>query len=84
MLHGKECLSSYTTGEELCQKLIELEQLLKQESDNDEEVDILNITEPLKVNIKKEQEETQEEAKFYLAPQSASEFVRETAQQVNF
>ncbi|KAG8135783.1 putative YEATS domain-containing protein, partial [Naja naja] len=77
-----ECLSSYTTGEELCRKLIELEQLLKQESDNDEEVDILNITEPLKINIKREQEETQEEAKFYLAPQSASEFVRETAQQV--
>ncbi|XP_063163028.1 YEATS domain-containing protein 2 isoform X2 [Candoia aspera] len=77
-----ECSSSYTTGEELCQKLRELEQFLKQESDNDEEVDILNITEPLKVNIKKEQEETQEEAKFYLAPQSASEFVRETAQQI--
>ncbi|XP_034295693.1 YEATS domain-containing protein 2 [Pantherophis guttatus] len=77
-----ECSSSYTTGEELCRKLIELEQLLKQESDNDEEVDILNITEPLKINIKKEQEETQEEAKFYLAPQSASEYVRETAQQV--
>ncbi|XP_025020227.1 YEATS domain-containing protein 2 isoform X2 [Python bivittatus] len=77
-----ECSSSYTTGEELCRKLIELEQFLKQESDNNEEVDILNITEPLKVNIKKEQEETQEEAKFYLAPQSASEFVRETAQQI--
>ncbi|XP_058044302.1 YEATS domain-containing protein 2 isoform X2 [Ahaetulla prasina] len=77
-----ECSSSYTTGEELCRKLMELEQLLKQESDNDEEVDILNITEPLKINIKKEQEETQEEAKFYLAPQSASEYVRETAQQV--
>uniref|UniRef100_A0A8C5SWE1 YEATS domain-containing protein 2 n=1 Tax=Laticauda laticaudata TaxID=8630 RepID=A0A8C5SWE1_LATLA len=77
-----ECSSSYTTGEEMCRKLIELQQLLKQESDNDEEVDILNITEPLKINIKKEQEETQEEAKFYLAPQSASELVRETAQQV--
>uniref|UniRef100_A0A8D0E9M7 YEATS domain-containing protein 2 n=1 Tax=Salvator merianae TaxID=96440 RepID=A0A8D0E9M7_SALMN len=77
-----ECLSSYTTGEELCQKLEEMERYLKREPDNDEEVDILTVTEPLKMNIKKEPEEKQEEAKFYLAPQPASEFVRETVQQV--
>ncbi|XP_066477950.1 YEATS domain-containing protein 2 isoform X2 [Tiliqua scincoides] len=77
-----ECSSSYTTGEELCRKLEELEYFLKQEPDSDEEVDILNITEPLKMNIKKEQEEKQEEANFYLAPQPPSEFVRETVEQI--
>ncbi|XP_044291947.1 YEATS domain-containing protein 2 isoform X5 [Varanus komodoensis] len=77
-----ECSSSYTTGEEICRKLVELERLLKQEPDNDEEVDILGITEPLKMNIKKEQEEKQTEAKLYLTPQPASEFVRKTVQQI--
>ncbi|XP_062988523.1 YEATS domain-containing protein 2 [Elgaria multicarinata webbii] len=77
-----ECSSSYTTGEEICQKLEELEQFLKQEPDNDEEVDILNIIEPLKINIKTEQEEKQAEAKFYMTPQPASEFVRDTVQQI--
>ncbi|XP_053166413.1 YEATS domain-containing protein 2 isoform X2 [Hemicordylus capensis] len=77
-----ECSSSYTTGEELCRKLEELERFLKQEPDNDEEIDILNVTEPLKINIKKEQEEKQEEAKLFLASQPASEFVKETAQQI--
>lgn len=66
----------------MCRKLQELEHFLTQEPENDEEVDILNITEPLKTNIKKEQEEKQEEAKVYLAPQPASEFVSETVQQV--
>lgn len=82
LLLWKECSSSYTTGEELCRKLEELERFLKQEPDSDEEVDILNITEPLKINIKTEQEEKQEEANFYLASQPASEFVKEAVQQV--
>uniref|UniRef100_A0ACB8FA45 YEATS domain-containing protein 2 n=2 Tax=Sphaerodactylus townsendi TaxID=933632 RepID=A0ACB8FA45_9SAUR len=77
-----ECSSSYSTGEELCRKLEELERFLKQEPENDEEVDILNIAEPAKINIKKEQEEKQEETKFYLPPQPASEFVSETVQQI--
>ncbi|XP_028586476.2 YEATS domain-containing protein 2 isoform X1 [Podarcis muralis] len=77
-----ECSSSYTTGEELCRKLEELERFLKQEPDNDEEIDIINVAEPLKINIKKEPEEKQEEAKFYLAPQPTSEFVRETVEQI--
>ncbi|XP_015282950.1 PREDICTED: YEATS domain-containing protein 2 [Gekko japonicus] len=77
-----ECSSSYTIGEELCQKLEELEHFLKQEPENDEEVDILNVTEPVKTNIKKEQEEKQEEAKFYLPSEPASEFVSEAAQQI--
>ncbi|XP_074859713.1 YEATS domain-containing protein 2 isoform X2 [Carettochelys insculpta] len=77
-----ECPSSYTSGEELCCKLEELQQFLKQEPENEEEVDILSCTEPLKINIKKEQEEKQEEMKFYLASMPGSEFVRDMAQEI--
>nr|XP_009511135.1 PREDICTED: YEATS domain-containing protein 2 [Phalacrocorax carbo] len=77
-----ECPSSYSSGEELCRKLEELQQFLKREPEHEEEVDILNFSEPLKVNIKKEQEEKQEEMKFYLASLPASEFVRDTAEKI--
>ncbi|XP_063195628.1 YEATS domain-containing protein 2 isoform X3 [Chroicocephalus ridibundus] len=77
-----ECPSSYSSGEELCRKLEELQQLLKQEPEHEEEVDILNFSEPLKINIKKEQEEKQEEMKFYLASLPASEFVRDAAEKI--
>ncbi|KAM6258539.1 YEATS domain-containing protein 2 isoform 3-T5 [Porphyrio hochstetteri] len=77
-----ECPSSYSSGEELCRKLEELQQLLKREPDHEEEVDILNFSEPLKINIKKEQEEKQEEMKFYLASLPASEFVRDAAEKI--
>ncbi|XP_065604007.1 YEATS domain-containing protein 2 isoform X2 [Cyrtonyx montezumae] len=71
--------SSYSSGEDLCRKLEDLQQFLKQEPEHEEEVDVLNFSEPLKINIKKEQEEKQEEMKFYLASLPASDFVRETA-----
>ncbi|XP_041897731.1 YEATS domain-containing protein 2 isoform X5 [Corvus kubaryi] len=77
-----ECPSSYSSGEELCRKLEELQQFLKQEPEHEEEVDILNFSEPLKINIKKEQEEKQEEMKFYMASLPASEFVRDTAEKI--
>ncbi|NXP45807.1 YETS2 protein, partial [Heliornis fulica] len=77
-----ECPSSYSSGEELCRKLEELQQFLKREPEHEEEVDILNFSEPLKINIKKEQEEKQEETKFYLASLPASEFVRDTAEKI--
>ncbi|XP_052660944.1 YEATS domain-containing protein 2 isoform X5 [Harpia harpyja] len=77
-----ECPSSYSSGEELCHKLEELQQFLKREPEHEEEVDILNFSEPLKINIKKEQEEKQEEMKFYLASLPASEFVRDTAEKI--
>uniref|UniRef100_A0A8C3TV56 YEATS domain-containing protein 2 n=1 Tax=Catharus ustulatus TaxID=91951 RepID=A0A8C3TV56_CATUS len=77
-----ECPSSYSSGEELCRKLEELQQFLKQEAEHEEEVDILNFSEPLKINIKKEQEEKQEEMKFYMASLPASEFVRDTAEKI--
>ncbi|XP_009074245.1 PREDICTED: YEATS domain-containing protein 2 [Acanthisitta chloris] len=74
--------SSYSSGEELCQKLEELQQFLKREPEHEEEVDILSFSEPLKINIKKEQEEKEEEMKFYLASLPASEFVRDTAEKI--
>ncbi|KAM4895020.1 YEATS domain-containing protein 2 isoform 1-T1 [Sylvia borin] len=77
-----ECPSSYSSGEELCRKLEELQQFLKQEPEHEEEVDILNFSEPLKINIKKEQEEKQEEMKFYMASLPASEFVRDAAEKI--
>ncbi|KAM6063413.1 YEATS domain-containing protein 2 isoform 3-T7 [Chlamydotis macqueenii] len=77
-----ECPSSYSSGEELCRKLEDLQQFLKQEPEHEEEVDVLNFNEPLKINIKKEQEEKQEEMKFYLASLPASEFVRDTAEKI--
>ncbi|NXP22236.1 YETS2 protein, partial [Scytalopus superciliaris] len=77
-----ECPSSYSSGEELCRKLEELQQFLKQEPEHEEEVDILNFNEPLKINIKKEQEEKQEEMKFYMASLPESEFVRDAAEKI--
>ncbi|XP_069721446.1 YEATS domain-containing protein 2 isoform X2 [Phaenicophaeus curvirostris] len=77
-----ECPSSYSSGEELCRKLEDLQQFLKREPEHEEEVDILNFSEPLKINIKKEQEEKQEEMKFYLASLPASEFVRDAAEKI--
>ncbi|XP_068057453.1 YEATS domain-containing protein 2 isoform X2 [Anomalospiza imberbis] len=77
-----ECPSSYSSGEELCRKLEELQQFLKQEPEHEEEVDILSFSEPLKINIKKEQEEKQEEMKFYMASLPASEFVRDAAEKI--
>ncbi|XP_052541531.1 YEATS domain-containing protein 2 isoform X5 [Tympanuchus pallidicinctus] len=74
--------SSYSSGEDLCRKLEELQQFLKQEPEHEEEVDVLNFSEPLKINIKKEKEEKQEEMKFYLASLPASEFVRDTAEKI--
>uniref|UniRef100_A0A803YJX1 YEATS domain-containing protein 2 n=1 Tax=Meleagris gallopavo TaxID=9103 RepID=A0A803YJX1_MELGA len=56
--------SSYSSGEDLCRKLEQLQQFLKQEPEHEEEVD----------------EEKQEEMKFYLASLPASEFVRDTAE----
>lgn len=45
-------------------------------------MDILNLSEPLQINIKKEQEEKQEEMKFYLPPTPGSEFIGDITQKV--
>uniref|UniRef100_A0A8C6R9H2 YEATS domain containing 2 n=1 Tax=Nannospalax galili TaxID=1026970 RepID=A0A8C6R9H2_NANGA len=77
-----ECLSSFSSADDLCRKLEELQQFQKRELENEEEVDILNLPEPLKTNIKKEQEEKPEEMKFCLPPTVGSEFVGDLTQKI--
>ncbi|XP_036622615.1 YEATS domain-containing protein 2 isoform X3 [Trichosurus vulpecula] len=82
LITKKECPSSFTTAEDLCRKLEDLQQCQKREPENDEEVDILSVTEPLKINIKREREEKQAGVKFYVETTPASEFVSDTAQKI--
>ncbi|KAM6223918.1 YEATS domain-containing protein 2 [Rhynchocyon petersi] len=77
-----ECPSSFSSADNLCRKLEDLQQFQKREPENEEEVDILNLSEPLKISIKKEQEEKQEEMKFYLPPTPGSEFIGDITQKI--
>ncbi|XP_078266841.1 YEATS domain-containing protein 2 isoform X2 [Rhinoraja longicauda] len=77
-----ECPSTYTGASELCQRLMEVEDILKTESESDEEVDIISTIEPSKVKIKKELEEVDEEVNFYMGTVPALEYARDTAQQI--
>ncbi|KAL6082033.1 hypothetical protein STEG23_029418, partial [Scotinomys teguina] len=77
-----ECLSSFSTADDLCRKLEDLQQFQKREPENEEEVDVLSLAEPLKTNIKKEQEEKQEETRLYLPPPPGSEFVGDITQKI--
>uniref|UniRef100_A0A4W2GEM0 YEATS domain-containing protein 2 n=1 Tax=Bos indicus x Bos taurus TaxID=30522 RepID=A0A4W2GEM0_BOBOX len=77
-----ECPSSFSSADNLCRKLEDLQQFQKREPENEEEVDILNVSEPLKINIKKEQEEKQEEMKLYLPPTPGSEFIGDITQKI--
>ncbi|XP_062066397.1 YEATS domain-containing protein 2 isoform X2 [Lepus europaeus] len=77
-----ECPSSFSSADNLCRKLEDLQQFQKREPENEEEVDILTLSEPLKTNIKKEHEEKQEEMKFYLPPTPGSEFIADVAQKI--
>lgn len=77
-----ECPSSFSSADNLCRKLEDLQQFQKREPENEEEVDILSLSEPVKINIKKEQEEKQEEVKFYLPPTPGSEFIGDVTQKV--
>lgn len=45
-------------------------------------MDVLSLSEPLKTTIKKEQEEKQEEMRFYLPPTPGSGFVGDITQKV--
>ncbi|XP_074184768.1 YEATS domain-containing protein 2 isoform X3 [Rhinolophus sinicus] len=74
--------SSFSSADNLCRKLEDLQQFQKREPENEEEVDILNLSEPLQINIKKEQEEKQEEMKFYLPPTPGSEFIGDITQKI--
>ncbi|XP_054556386.1 YEATS domain-containing protein 2 isoform X3 [Talpa occidentalis] len=77
-----ECPSSFSSADNLCRKLEDLQQFQKREPETEEEVDILNLSEPLKISIKKEQEEKQEEMKFYLPPTPGSEFIGDVTQKI--
>ncbi|XP_030616704.1 YEATS domain-containing protein 2 isoform X3 [Delphinapterus leucas] len=77
-----ECPSSFSSADNLCRKLEDLQQFQKREPEHEEEVDILNLSEPLKINIKKEQDEKQEEMKFYLPPTPGSEFIGDITQKI--
>lgn len=77
-----ECPSSFSSADNLCRKLEDLQQFQKREPENEEEVDILSLPEPVKISIKKEQEEKQEEMKFYLPPTLGSEFIGDITQKV--
>lgn len=77
-----ECPSSFSSADNLCRKLEDLQQFQKREPENEEEVDILGLSEPLKINIKKEQEEKQEEMKLYLPPTPSSEFIGDITQKI--
>ncbi|XP_059805668.1 YEATS domain-containing protein 2 isoform X2 [Hypanus sabinus] len=77
-----ECPATYTGANELCQRLMEVENILKTESESDEEVDIINTIEPSKVKVKKELEDVDEEVKFYMGTMPALEYARDTAQQI--
>lgn len=74
--------SSFSSADNLCQKLDDLQQFQKREPENEEEVDILNLPESLKINIKKEQEEKPEEVKLYLPPTPGSEFIDNITQKI--
>lgn len=77
-----ECLSSLSSADSLCRKLEDLQQFQKKEPENEEEVDVLTLSEPVQTNIKKEQEEKQEEMKVYLPPTPGSEFIGDLTQQI--
>lgn len=77
-----ECPSSFSSADNLCRKLEGLQQFQKREPEKEEEVDILSLPEPLKSHVKKEQEEKQEEMKFYLPPTLGSEFIGDITQKV--
>ncbi|KAK2868514.1 hypothetical protein Q7C36_000385 [Tachysurus vachellii] len=81
-----ECPSTLTDGEELCQRLEQLQRLLKTEPEEEdtEPVDIVAVEEDRskRVKVKQEQEEAEEEPKFFLGLCPSSQFVRDTAEQI--
>lgn len=78
-----ECPVTYLPADELCQRLQELQGLLKTEPESEEEVvDVVGVKQPVKIQIKQEKEDEDEEVRFYLGPSPATEFVRDAAQQI--
>lgn len=81
-----ECSSTLTGCEELCQRLEQLQRLLKAEPDeeDDEPLDIISVkdTDAAKVKIKQEQDETEQDPKFFLGRCPSTQFIRDTAEQI--
>ncbi|MBN3284003.1 YETS2 protein, partial [Polyodon spathula] len=78
-----ECPVTYLQADELCQRLQELQGLLKTEPESEEEVvDVVGVKQPVKNQIKQEKEDEDEEVRFYLGPSPATEFVRDAGQQI--
>ncbi|XP_053565856.1 YEATS domain-containing protein 2 [Bombina bombina] len=73
--------STCSSAEALCRKVEELEKILKTESDNDEEVDVMSIEEIQKAHIKSEKE-NEEDLKSYMTTSPSCEFVRDVAQEI--
>ncbi|XP_053507744.1 YEATS domain-containing protein 2 isoform X1 [Ictalurus furcatus] len=82
-----ECPSTLTDGEELCQRLEQLQRILKTEPEEEdtEPVDIVAVKEvhSSRVKVKQEQEEAEEEPKYFLGLCPSSQFVRDTAEQIS-
>ncbi|RXN20119.1 YEATS domain-containing 2 isoform X1 [Labeo rohita] len=79
--------SSTLTGcEELSQRLEQLQRILKAEPDeeDDEPLDIISVKDidAAKVKIKLEQDEAEQEPKFFLGRCPSTQFIRDTAEQI--
>ncbi|KAJ8357429.1 hypothetical protein SKAU_G00202230 [Synaphobranchus kaupii] len=79
-----ECPSTLLSAEELCQRLADLQKLLKTEPEEDDEpLDVTGVrAPPAKVHVKQEGDEADQEPKFYLAPSPSTHFIRDSAQQI--
>ncbi|TRY69740.1 hypothetical protein DNTS_035419 [Danionella cerebrum] len=81
-----ECSSTLTGCEELSQRLEQLQQILKAEPDDgvDEPLDIISVKDhdAGKVRIKQEQDEHDQEPKFYMGRCPSTQFIRDTAEQI--
>uniref|UniRef100_A0A8C2CE25 YEATS domain-containing protein 2 n=1 Tax=Cyprinus carpio TaxID=7962 RepID=A0A8C2CE25_CYPCA len=81
-----ECSSTLTGCEELSQRLEQLQRILKAEPDeeDDELLDIISVKDidAAKVKIKLEQEEAEQEPKFFLGRCPSTQFIRDTTEQI--
>ncbi|XP_053342391.1 YEATS domain-containing protein 2 isoform X1 [Clarias gariepinus] len=81
-----ECPSTLTDVDELCQRLEQLQKILKTEPEEEdtEPVDIIAVKEVCssRVKVKQEQEEAEEEPKYFLGLCPSSQFIRDTAEQI--
>ncbi|XP_035384398.1 YEATS domain-containing protein 2 isoform X2 [Electrophorus electricus] len=81
-----ECPSTLSDASELCQRLAQLQRILKTEPEEEEEepldiVTVKEVTTP-RVKVKQEQEEVEPEPKYFLGSCPSAQFIRDTAEQV--